>query len=309
MKFAITALVLALVATNAMAFSYMWTGATSTQWIIASNWTPLDGGSTFPQGAADSAIFLGDATVTCTGLVNLPNMNLTGVLDLTLPAQVNSPNGTVITGAGSIIERGNIKFNQGGAPNDWTGGLTIASGKASLSGGDTILPGPITLAGGSMQMLEGDRIADGAALIFNSGGAGMINWSDVAETLGTVKLQANGAMNSLNFGGGDCSTIHFADSHLVDWSTGGTLRIEFLKSGGSTLATQCGNMYFGTHETGLQAYQLAKIQWADMNDDFEDTGNYYACGIDSTGKIFPIPEPLTISLLLVGGIAGLIRRR
>ena len=45
----------------------------------------------------------------------------------------------------------------------------------------------------------------------------MINWSDVNETMGTVKLQAAGAMNSLNFGGGDMSTIHFADSHLVDF--------------------------------------------------------------------------------------------
>lgn len=314
MKFAITALVVALVATNAMAFSYLWIGPVGGQWITAANWTPLDGGTTFPQGTPDSAVFLSSAAITTTGLVNLPTMNLTGTLDLTIPSGVLlSPNGTTIDGSGGIIMRGTgaggIKFNQGGAANTFSGGIDLRSGKAQLSGGDTIFPSAVTLSGGTMQMLEGDRIADGSPLIFNSGGAGMINWSDVNETMGTVKLQAAGAMNSLNFGGGDMSTIHFADSHLVDWSTGTTLRIEYLASGGATPVLATGNIYFGIHETGLQASQLAKIQWAEMDDNFDDTGNYYACGIDSVGRIFPIPEPLTLSLLLVGGIAGLIRRR
>jgi len=294
-----------------MGFSYLWNGPAAGEWITAANWTPLDGGATFPQGAADIGVFLSNATVKTTGLVNLPSLTLSGVLDITIPSgTLNSPNGTTINGSGSIIERGAIKYNQGGAANTWTGGITLASGKASLSGGDTIFPGPITMAGGTIQMLEGDRIADSAQLIFNSGGAGMINWSDVNETLGTVKLQANGAMNSLNFGGGDMSTIHFADSHLVDWSTGGTLRIEYLAAGGATPELAVGNIYFGTHETGLQAYQLAKIQFAEMDANFNDTGNYYAAKIDINGRVTPlVPEPLTLSLLLVGGIAGLIRRR
>jgi len=291
MKLVISLVVVALVATSAMGYSYLWSGPAGGQWILAANWTPLDGGTSFPQGGVDTGVFLSSATVTTTGLVNLPSLNITGTLDITIPSgTLNSPNGTTIDGSGSIIERGNIKFNQGGAANTWSGGITIASGKASLSGGDQIFPaGGITMAGGTMQMLEGDRIVDSCPLIFNSAGAGMINWSDITETLGTVKLQANGAMNSLNFGGGDMSTIHFADSHLVDWTSGGTLNIEYLASGGATPALAIGNIYFGQHETGLQAYQLAKIRFVEMDADFNDTGNVYGATIDLNGRLSPIP--------------------
>ena len=46
-----------------------------------------------------------------------------------------------------------------------------------------------------------------------------------------------------------------------------------------------------------------------MDGNYDATGNYFPAALDSTGKLVMVPEPMTLSLLLVGGIAGLIRRR
>jgi len=299
MKFAITALVVALVAVSASASTYIWNGSVSNVWSVVANWTPTDGGTTFPQGAGQTAIFTSSAAVSSSGLTALPSINVTGVLDITIPSgTLQSPNGTTIDGTGSLILRGATKFNQGGAPNTLSGGIDLRSGKASISGGDTIIPaGGLTLSGGTMQMLSGDRIADTCQLIFNSAGAGMINWGGNNETMGTVKLLNKGAMNAL------AGVIHFADSSAVDWSAGTSLRVEYLASAG------LGAIYFGSSSGGLTAAQLAKITLAEMDDSYNDTGNYYLAGLDETGKLVIAPEPMTLSLLLVGGIAGLIRRR
>jgi hypothetical protein len=139
MKLAITALVLALVASSAMASSYLWNGSVSGQWIVAGNWTPIDGGSTFPQTGGDTAIFFSDASVTTTGLIALPNVNVTGTLSLNIPSGVlASPNYTSITGPGGLkVASGNMKFNQGDASNTYAGGLEInTGGKVEVSGAD-----------------------------------------------------------------------------------------------------------------------------------------------------------------------------
>jgi hypothetical protein len=317
MKLAITALVVALVASSAMASSYLWNGSVSSQWIIAGNWTPIDGGTSFPQTGGDNAIFFDSASVTTTGLVALPNVNITGTLSLTVPSgTLSSPNGTVISGPGALkVAAGLIRFNQGAAPNTFAGGLEVANGaKILLSGGDQIVPaGGLTLDGSAtnLQMMSGDRIVDTCPLIFNGPTPGtgdpQINWSDVSETLGVIRLQASGSMNALNFGGGDACNIHFADSSAVDWSTGGKLVIKYLAG---TNLDNAGNIYVGNSASGLTPAQLAKVSFAEMsNSTWSDDGNYYPAAIAADGRLYPVPEPMTLSLLLVGGIAGLIRRR
>jgi len=307
MKLGITVLVVALIASSAMGYSYLWNGSVSSNWIVAGNWTPLDGGTTFPTGAGNTAVFLSDASVVTTGLAALPSLNITGTLSVTHTATVlQSPNGTTIDGTGTFkLLGGTMKSNQGGAANTIAGGFIIQGGKIQVSGGDQIIVNSLTMSGGTMQMLAGDRIADTCPLIFNSGGAGMINWGggDQTETLGTVQLLNQGAMNALN-----ANIINFADSSAVDWSSGVKLRIEYLQS--NYEGPGIGQLIFGNSASGLTAAQLAKIEFAEMNDGFDDTGNYYPAQILSTGQVVPlVPEPMTLSLLLVGGIAGLIRRR
>jgi hypothetical protein len=317
MKLAITVLVVALVASSAMASQYLWNGSVSGQWIVPANWTPIDGGTTFPQTGGDTAIFFSDASVTTTALSALPNINVTGTLSLTCPAQISSPNGTTIDGPGGLkLVSGKIGFNQGSAPNTFAGGFEIGDGaKIFVSGGDQIIPGGgLTLDGYSMtnmQLMTSDRIVDTCPLILNGPTQGtgdpQINWSDYTETLGVLKLKASGSMNDLNFGGGDACNIHFADSSAVDWSTGGKLVIKYLA--GST-TDNAGNIYVGNSASALTAAQLAKITFAEMgNSTWSDDGNYYPAALDANGRLYPVPEPMTLSLLLVGGIAGLIRRR
>jgi hypothetical protein len=299
-----------------MASQYLWNGSVSGQWIIAAHWTPIDGGSSFPQTGGDTAIFFSDASVTTTSLTSLPNINVTGTLSLNCPAQVSSPNGTTITGPGGLkLASGKIAFNQGSAPNTFEGGLEIADGaKIFLSGSDQIVPaGGLTLDGSAtnLQMMAADRIVDTCSLILNGPVPGpgdpQINWSDQSETLGVLKLKASGSMNDLNFGGGDACNIHFADSRNVDWSTGTKFVIKYLA--GSTI-DNAGNIYVGSSASALTAAQLAKITFAEMGTStWSDDGNYYPAALDANGRLYPVPEPMTLSLLLVGGVAGLIRRR
>jgi hypothetical protein len=304
MKLAITALVVALVASSAMASSYLWNGSTSSQWIVPANWTPIDGGTTFPQTGGDTAIFFSSASVTTTALSSFPNINVTGTLSLTMPAQVNSPNGTAITGPGGLkIVSGIVKFNEGSTPNSFAGGIEVAAGgKIIASGSDKIVPaGGLTLSGGNAQIQADDAIVNNCPLILNSGGSGEFNFATNATTMGTVQLLKNGNL--------DCyygSVVHFADSSAVDWSAGTWLNVQFLAS--EKAGAGIGSMYFGSSASGLTPAQLAKVRFAELDGSYNQTGNFFPAGLDATGKLIMVPEPMTISLLLVG-VASLIRRR
>jgi len=305
MKFAITAIVVALVATSAMASSYLWNGSVSNVWSVAGNWTPLDGGTAFPQGAGNTGVFLGDASVNTTGLAALPSLNLTGTLSLTIPSgTLQSPNNTTVDGTGGLkILAGKIKFLQGSAGNTFGGGLEIAGGtaKAMISGGDKIIPASgLKMTSGVLQFMADNAVVDTAPVNFSGG---EVNFSTTTETLGVVTVGGNGIISDYNFGGGDESHTYFANSSGATWTPGAVLGIEYLASGGY------GNIYFGTDATGLTADQLAQIQFKPMDDNWDFTGEAFPAALAADGKLVIAPEPMTLSLMLVGGIASLIRRR
>jgi len=308
MKSVITVLVVALVAMSASASTYIWNGSVSNVWSVAANWTPTDGGTTFPQGAGNTAIFLSSAAVSSSGLTALPSVNITGTLDITIPTgTLQSPNGTTIDGTGALITRGNIKYNQGGAANTFAGGYTVQSGKASVSGGDVIFPvGGVNVNGG-MQFMADNTFAAGCPMNMLDG---WINFSDTTQNnLGVLTVTGMAAdWNDLRFAPDDAVTLHFANSSNAVWA--GALEIDYLAGGGATPDLAVGDIFFGTDATGLTAAQLSKITFYEMDADFNNTGVTYPATILADGKIVPlVPEPLTISLLLAGGIAGLIRRR
>jgi hypothetical protein len=131
---------------------------------------------------------------------------------------------------------------------------------------------------------------------------GWVNWGAEAEQLGVLTVSGMGAdfNDYIDFTAG----VHFADSHLATWN--GALEIDFSSSAAPNLADAVGNLYIGTNASGLTPAQLATVFFAD--DDFGDAVTYPAA-LDANGRLYPVPEPMTLSLLLAGGIASLIRRR
>jgi hypothetical protein len=186
----------------------------------------------------------------------------------------NNGTATTETLSGAMTGSGTVTFS--GA----NGGIIKLTGANSLTGpivvgssGDTavrlLLGAPNTIAGASGVTLAGGTLDLGG---FN-------------HTMGstTLGLTANSAIDFESI-----SALTLANSSALSWS--GVLDLLNWVPGTTELQ-------FGTDATGLTAGELADIE-------FNGTGLGDAA-INSLGQIYETPEPSTISLGLIGGLASL----
>jgi fibronectin-binding autotransporter adhesin len=186
--------------------------------------------------------------------------------------------GTFNTTIGAANGRGDI-IGLGGLTKDGTGTLFLGGTNANTFSGGTIIDvGAIVATKANALGTGGLTLSAGTT--FDAGG--------MNQTLGTLTVAGSGAR--LDFGAAiGANTLTFNNSSATSWT--GTLTIfDFNPS--------TDKLRFGTDATGLTITQRGDI-----------TFNGFGPGalIDSSGFV-TVPEPATLSLCLLGGLALALRR-
>jgi autotransporter-associated beta strand protein len=205
-------------------------------------------------------------------------INLNGATALTFEGSFDITIGS--SGPGQIL-------NTNSPANPNTGLIKNGSGTLTLGGtAANTFTGTNTINAGRILAAKANALGSGNALIMSGGtfGSGGLN-----QTLGTLDLEGSAV---LDFGSG-ASAVTFANSSAFDWGSA-TLSILNWTAGTDSLR-------FGTDGTGLTAGQVNQILFADQ-------GNAPA-QIDGNGFITPVPEPGSLTLILVGAAALSFRRR
>ncbi len=190
---------------------------------------------------------------------------------LTIDGAFNTTVGT--TGRGDIA-------NTGGLIKNGAGILTLGGTLANTYSGGTVI--------------NAGRLVANKVNALGSGGltlnGGILDTGGYSQMLGTLNLDSG---STIDFGAGD-SDLVFADSDLQDWN-GSLLTILNWTPGVDSIR-------IGTDGTGFDT-QLALFRFADFDN---------APGqIDANGFISPaaVPEPSTLALIALGGVALLFARR
>ncbi|MCE5327234.1 MAG: autotransporter-associated beta strand repeat-containing protein [Planctomycetaceae bacterium] len=234
---------------------------------------------------------------------NTAATSITGTQNLTLDgAGDGAISGAITTGTGTLTKNGAGKWVLGGA-NTYTGTTTINGGKLLINGDQTAATGNVTvnsgailggtgIIGGAVTIASGGKLAPGASigeLTINKslnisaalGGASESMLFELGGTNGD-KVTLTG-VNVLTIGGG-----------LLNWD-------DFVFTGAAgpgvytlfdTNALISGTL--GTNLTGMVGVYEGTLSLGDSGNDLQLT---------------LIPEPATMSLLVLGGMAALLRRR
>ncbi len=258
---------------------------------IASGSSCGTGGLGFTQnGSANPYIIFNNAAQTITSLSNTWNsttartdsMILNGTT-LTINQSTNTTFGnagsatgssrTVITGTGRIIKQG-------------TGTLTLTGSNLSFSGGFRIDAGSVILN----PMLSVDTFNLSADTL--NGGTFGTTGATVASTinLGTLALTNN---TTIDLGTSVVTTLNFAASNAITWTSGKTLNITNWQGTPGTSGTK-GKIFFGSSSSGLTSAQLAQIT-------FTISGYTYSATILSTGEVVPTAPTITTSTSICTG--------
>jgi hypothetical protein len=130
---------------------------------------------------------------------------------------------------------------------------------------------------------------------------GVSEGTTAAPGVGSLTLASN---SIINLAGTDI--LHFDTSILQSWTPGATLSI-YNWNGTPILGGGAEQILFGTDPTGLNAAQLASIQFYGG----DGTGAYtMGAVILADGEIVPVPEPSTwIGAALTLAAIGLTQRR
>ena len=198
-----------------------------------------------------------------------------------------------LSGSGHIQSSGSYTLTVGGDNTDTTFSGTInttsvaltkeGTGRMTLSGVN-LYRGDTTVNGGTLA-LGGDNVIDpNSDMIFNDGTTLETGGFDLASL---ATLEINGTVE-FDFESLGTSQLVFADSSGVAWGTD----LNIVNFGGDD------SIRFGADNSGLTALQLAEI-----------TLNGSAVEIDNSGYVAAVPEPATMSLLALGGMAILRRRK
>ena len=214
----------------------------------------------------------------------------------------------LITGSVALHKKSvaDLKF---AGNNTYTGGTTITDGAIVLAGNGTIGVGNLTLEGGSLdiQAIYPGTYTMGASTTVRGEGT-IISIGKVFEIAGTLSpgfspgiisvsgnlTLASSAVSNFEIDGltlGDYDRVNV--SHLVTF--GGTLNLStgYSASLGDTVQIFNASSYSGSFST---------ITGTDLG------GGLYWSFNASNGTLTVIPEPATIALLTLGGMAMLLRR-
>ena len=173
----------------------LWVGSASAAWSNGANWTAQSGTPALPPGAADTALFSGNPTQTCTldsaqtvGLVTLASGFTGANASLTLAAALST--GGFSMSAGSLVFNGHRIAVTG----------TAGGGTADLS----VAGGTVTASSGSGFVMSGST---GTQIVQSAVDIGSLSISYNSQVLGLLKTGtltvANG--DSLNVNGGNLS--------------------------------------------------------------------------------------------------------
>ncbi len=206
-----------------------------------------------------------------------------------------------LTGSGGVVKDGPGYMQFEAYANTNTGLTWIKAGRLNLDltkGMQAIGAGGLKMTGGRLQYASGtgggNNIDDTCPLDL-SGGA-ELTLAGASETVGVLTLSGNATGWGNNNG---LDAVHFANSSAATWAPGAVFTITTYN------ASLPGKYYFGTDTTGLTADQLAQVRFVDGVTSAVSPAMWDPSG---SGLVVPAPEPMTISLLVVGGLA-LLRRK
>jgi autotransporter-associated beta strand protein len=276
-------------------------GTTGRGDIAGTNGLTKNGSGTLTLGGTLPNIYTG-VTVINSGTVTANKVNALGTGALTMNGGIlnigaNAQTVGAVTNAGGTMNgnatlTGTFYNMVSGVVNLNLGGVGVAltktgAGTLELNGANTYT-GPTRIEGGILRLGAADRIADSSNLQL---AGGILDTGGFSEMLGTLDLDLD---SMIDFGAG-ASALVFADSDALDWG-GALLTIVNWTPGVDSIR-------IGTDGVGFDT-QLALFRFADF-------GN--APGqIDANGFVTPaVPEPSTLALALLGGLAfwGFFRRR
>jgi hypothetical protein len=247
-------------------------GATVT---LANNFTSTVSGAgvNFAADANTPVTSTGTWTLGANNLVLRNNAGSTSPLKLT----------NVISGTANIT----LSTNSTGSTINFSGANTY-SGITTITGA-----GGAGAGTGNVRLILGapNTIASSSSVAL---GGGILDTGGFTHAMGstTLALLTSTGASTIDFAVG-AAEIDFANSSAVNW-TGAILNL-------TNWDPSVDHLRFGTDATGLTGAQLAKIE-------FNGAGLGTA-SLDSNGFVVVLPEPASLSLLGLGAIPMLLRRR
>lgn len=234
------------------------------------------------------------ATLDLAGNNSTGGLTLNGVISETGgPRSMTKTAGNTLTLTAANTYTGATNLNGGAVEfstlNNLGLGTLLISGSLSATTG-------VTANSGMLKLGAADRLNDAAPLTLANA---TFNSNGFSEALGVFTL---GGSANFDLGTGT-SHVHFAESSAAFWS--GTLSI--MNWSGSPNGTDTDQIFFGTSDAGIDAFQLSLITFVEP---FGFGSGTRGARMLPTGELVAIPEPNSLAALCGGlGILCLGRGR